>query len=564
MASTRQLTPEARALLDVIAGTESAGAYNVLYGGGQFNDYAAHPNQYVQISSGPNAGQYTTAAGRYQFLTPTWQRIAQNYQLPDFSPNSQDLGAWYDAQDVYHNQTGRDLQSDLAAGGATNMRRISNALRGEWTSLPGGIEQGQNQSQFERTYNAALSNAAGHPVPPLGTPVGTALAMAGPATGYVPFAPPAPLTPQSMQPASPLDKLPQSAQFGLQRPLVPGQVTVPPTDGWATDDQLGAPAVDLASMATPPLIPQGLKFAGAALPTIGQMGLPFASGVGAGIPPVPAPAPSFMRPQLPPAQVQQASFSPAPSTQGLVRLPSGDMVVPGVYPSKSNPGTMITVSADGKVTQTNPGFLNLAKMGPDTVAGGYIGQQVAPAVSNAVNNVKAAVAPQASALASNITSGAQALGGQIGGMFSNMFGGGNQPPAVPAPPPVYTPPTTRYTMQQMQVSNPAYLKYIAAQNADPIEAGPGSFASLQAMNAPAVPAPPKFLTIMQRVPIPALPVMAGPVLAPQAPPPMPAQPPGANFLASRGVDTSNMSAGQQANALAAMLSGNSHHGSFGV
>jgi hypothetical protein len=283
------------------------------------------------------------------------------------------------------------------------------------------------------------------------------------------------------------------------------------------------------------------------------------------IPPVPFPTPNFALPQVPQVpQVQTASYSPAPSTQGLVRLPSGDMVVPGVYPSKSNPGTMITVSADGKVTQTNPGFLNLAKMGPDTVAGGYIGQQVAPAVSNAVNNVKAAVAPQASALASNITSGAQALGGQIGGMFSNMFGGGNQPPAVPAPPPVYTPPTTRYTMQQMQVSNPAYLKYIAAQNADPIEAGPGSFASLQAMNAPQVPAPPKFLTIMQRVPIPALPVMAGPVLAPQAPPPMPVQPPGANFLASRGVDTSNMSAGQQANALAAMLSGNSQRGSFGV
>jgi muramidase (phage lysozyme) len=565
MASTRQLTPEARALLDVIAGTESAGAYNVLYGGNQFNDYTAHPNQYVQITSGPNAGQYTTAAGRYQFLTPTWQRLATDYKLPDFSPASQDLGAWYDAQDVYQNRTGRDLQSDLAAGGATNMRRISNALRGEWTSLPGGIEQGQSQSQFERTYNTALSNAVGHPVPPLGTPIGTALADAGPATGYIPFAPPAPLTPQSMQSGSPLDKLPQTAMYGLQQRLTPGQVTAPPTD--FTTQDTGAPATDLMRFATPPVLPQAAQIAGGALPSIGQLGLPFASSVGAAIPPVPAPAPSFMRPQLPPAQVQQASYSPAPSTPNLVKLPSGKMVAPGVYPSQSNPGSMVTVSDDGSgnavIKETNLGLMNPAKMGKDTVAGGYIGQQLAPAVSNAVNNAKAAIAPQVTGLASNITNGAQALGGQIGGMFSNMFGGGTPAaPSVPAPPPVYTPPTTRYTMQQMQVSNPAYLKYIAGQNADPILGGPGSFASLQAMNQP--PAPPKFITVTRQIPLPALPVMAAAVLAPPSPPPMPAQPPGASFLAARGVDTSNMSAGQQANALWQSLGGSSQRGSFGI
>lgn len=594
MASTRQLTPEARALLDVIAGTESAGAYNVLYGGNQFNDYTAHPNQYVQITSGPNAGQYTTAAGRYQFLTPTWQRLATDYKLPDFSPASQDLGAWYDAQDVYQNRTGRDLQSDLAAGGATNMRRISNALRGEWTSLPGGIEQGQNQSQFERTYNAALSNAAGHPVPPLGTPIGTALADAGPATGYIPFAPPAPLTPESMQSGSPLDKLPQTAMYGLQQRLTPGQVTAPPTD--FTTQDTGAPATDLMRFATPPVLPQAAKIAGGALPSIGQLGLPFASSV---VPPVPAPAPSFMRPQLPPAQVQQASYSPAPSTPNLVKLPSGKMVAPGVYPSQSNPGSMVTVSDDGSgnavIKETNLGLMNPAKMGKDTVAGGYIGQQLAPAVSTAVDNAKAAIVPQVSGLASNITNGAQALTGQIGGMFSNMFGGGTPAvPSVPAPP-TYTPPTTRYTVQQMQVANPDYEKYIAAQKAndigagpasigslyaDDIGTGPGSFSDLQAMNNATFPMPrslpsfalprlppPQYITVTRQVPLPAVqtqpPILRLLQTMAQRPPVVPAAQPGNNFLASRGVDASSMSAGQQANALMAALGG-SHHGSFGV
>jgi hypothetical protein len=458
-------------------------------------------------------------------------------------------------------------QAATAADFPTAIDALNNGRYGSYATDK--VERNDPLTYQDKLAAINQNYLGGAPIPsknvPNATPLRAAFSMAGPATGYIPFAPPAPLTPQSMQSGSPLDKLPQTAMYGLQQRLTPGQVTAPPTD--FTTQDTGAPATDLMRFATPPVLPQAAKIAGGALPSIGQLGLPFASSVGAAIPPVPAPAPSFMRPQLPPAQVQQASYSPAPSTPNLVRLPSGKMVAPGVYPSQSNPGSMVTVSDDGSgnaiIKETNLGLMNPAKMGQNTVAGGYIGQQLAPAVSSAVNNTKEAIAPQVTGLASNITNGAQALGGQIGGMFSNMFGGGTPAaPSVPAPPPVYTPPTTRYTMQQMQVSNPAYLKYIAGQNADPILGGPGSFASLQAMNQP--PAPPKFITVTRQIPLPALPVMAAPVLAPPSPPPVPAQPPGASFLAARGVDTSNMSAGQQANALAAMLSGNSQRGSFGV
>lgn len=61
-------------------------------------------------------------------------------------------------------------------------------------------------------------------------------------------------------------------------------------------------------------------------------------------------------------------------------------------------------------------------------------------------------------------------------------------------------------------------------------------------------------------------ITTGSVSAPApAPKPAPvASAPGNNFLANRGVSTSGMSAGQQANALAAALSGSSQRGSFGV
>lgn len=158
-ATVTTLDPYQRALLDTIAGTESPG-YDVLYSPGPSlrrikpgangqPDYSRHPNDGAIIAKGPNRGKPSSAAGRYQFLYGTWTNLADAHKdLTDFTPANQDKAAWYLASERYARETGRDLGADLRDpklyGG------ITGALRKEWTSLPGGIEQGQGQSAFAR------------------------------------------------------------------------------------------------------------------------------------------------------------------------------------------------------------------------------------------------------------------------------------------------------------------------------------------------------------------------------------------------------------------------------
>jgi muramidase (phage lysozyme) len=83
--------PNVRAFLWMIRvgeGTDNANGYTEYFGGSHFSDLSKHPNV------AHTAGGYTsTAAGAYQFLYSTWQQLAAQYGLTDFSPASQDIGA---------------------------------------------------------------------------------------------------------------------------------------------------------------------------------------------------------------------------------------------------------------------------------------------------------------------------------------------------------------------------------------------------------------------------------------------------------------------------------------
>jgi muramidase (phage lysozyme) len=139
LGAPRNIPAPAAALLNTIAGTESPD-YNVIHGGARFNSYADHPRVPVLITYGPHKGKTSDAAGRYQFLSRTWDEAKRALNLPDFSPASQDKAAWWLAQRDYRTNTGRDLNADLASG---DISKVRSGLSPTWEGL-----QKINDAQF--------------------------------------------------------------------------------------------------------------------------------------------------------------------------------------------------------------------------------------------------------------------------------------------------------------------------------------------------------------------------------------------------------------------------------
>ncbi|PWE57585.1 hypothetical protein DEM27_05675 [Metarhizobium album] len=152
------LPPYATALLNTIAGPESGGKYDVIYGGSRFNDFSDHPRKAVRISSGPNTGKTSSAAGKYQFLGSTWDDQAKKLGLTDFSPASQDKAAWNLAKESYARATGGDLDAVLQSGDPQAIAQVGRVLNPIWTSLPGGIEAGTNTNRFVSAFNSNLGS----------------------------------------------------------------------------------------------------------------------------------------------------------------------------------------------------------------------------------------------------------------------------------------------------------------------------------------------------------------------------------------------------------------------
>lgn len=125
-------TPEGRALLGVIRYAEgtakSRDPYRVLFGGSQFSDLSRHPDRVIR-TEGFQRG--SSAAGAYQFLTPTWNQQAQKLGLRSFGPVEQDVAAL----DLARNRL-KDLGglAYLQQRGLT--REALAALAPEWASLP--------------------------------------------------------------------------------------------------------------------------------------------------------------------------------------------------------------------------------------------------------------------------------------------------------------------------------------------------------------------------------------------------------------------------------------------
>jgi len=85
---------------------ENNAAYGIFYGGSRFRNFEDHPvntgekrgvplSDAICKAAGLRPGCVSTAAGAYQIIRPTWNRLKQKYGLPDFSPDSQDAAAIY-------------------------------------------------------------------------------------------------------------------------------------------------------------------------------------------------------------------------------------------------------------------------------------------------------------------------------------------------------------------------------------------------------------------------------------------------------------------------------------
>ncbi len=84
-----------KAFLDTIAtteGTAGSDGYHTQYTGTKFESFSDHPRE---MRCGHRYGKKlcSDAAGRYQFLSTTWDRFAKKFSITDFSPQNQDFVA---------------------------------------------------------------------------------------------------------------------------------------------------------------------------------------------------------------------------------------------------------------------------------------------------------------------------------------------------------------------------------------------------------------------------------------------------------------------------------------
>ena len=120
--------PNVRSFLDMISAAEgtSKHGYNTLFGGGRMDSLADHPRQLFDFTETTGRPNKTTAAGRYQFLSNTWDEQAKKLGLPDFGERSQDLAAVNLLQE-------RGILPDVLQGNWESAVKKSGPI---WASLP--------------------------------------------------------------------------------------------------------------------------------------------------------------------------------------------------------------------------------------------------------------------------------------------------------------------------------------------------------------------------------------------------------------------------------------------
>lgn len=156
--------PYIRALMRTISAGEAnyPNPYTILYGGKRIDDFRRHPEECITIIVGPNQGDCTTAAGRYQFVDFTWHEKAEQYHprpsgfwrwaTYSFEPQFQDqvVYGWLSDPQAW----GSDIASLLEQG---ELEKVLRLLSSTWTSLGYGIEDNSVTPFLSGIYQQMLS-----------------------------------------------------------------------------------------------------------------------------------------------------------------------------------------------------------------------------------------------------------------------------------------------------------------------------------------------------------------------------------------------------------------------
>lgn len=371
---------------------------------------------YVTIKSGPNKGQKSSAAGKYQFLGSTWDKAKAALDLPDFSPASQDRAAWWLAQRDYEDRTGRDLLDDLKSGKPSVLTGVGRELAPTWTSLPGGIEQGQNGQAFRSAYTAAYEQRAKPPTARdnIATQRAEQEAMRNRVIPPVPARRPETVAGNALKPLdapAPLNKNnPLQKPASLAAGAKPGSET-PRIGNFSTETRYNVGAAkgakgELTYKAPEPAVP---------LPR-----------------PRPDVAPAVASPVVP-ARRPDTVAAPVdqPKTQ-TATLPSGKTVEVGRIYTINGQDFIGGVNGSGAGTLTQAPKSIIEEAQGNSMAGQAVRDKVVEVAGEGIRGGVAAAVEAAPGIAQNAMDGLSSIAGNVGNLFGNVFGGGAQPERSPA------------------------------------------------------------------------------------------------------------------------------------
>jgi muramidase (phage lysozyme) len=192
-------------MISAAEGTTKHG-YNTLFGGGKFENLQDHPRQLFDFTETTGRKNKTSAAGRYQFLSNTWDEQAKKLGLPDFSEQSQDLAAINLLRE-------RGILPDVLQGNWDTAVKKSGPI---WASLPSSPYPQPRQSEafVMGQLNNPRNQVASGPVTSDANPIAMPNQRANPFSALnEEFRIGAPVQQQQQQTRNPFEEL--NAEFAL-------------------------------------------------------------------------------------------------------------------------------------------------------------------------------------------------------------------------------------------------------------------------------------------------------------------------------------------------------------